>query len=232
MKNNRSNYVIGVDYGTDSVRSVLVDAADGREIASSIFLYPRWAEGRYCDPARNQFRQHPLDYSYGLEATIKDCLRKSPGAAEYVKAISVDTTGSTPVAVDRQGVPLALTPGFEDNPNAMFILWKDHTAIEEAAEINRHGAQQKKNYLSYSGGIYSSEWYWAKALHVLRTDEAVRKACYTWVEHCDWIPFLLTGGADAHEIRRSRCAAGIRRCGRMISAAIRRMISFPRWTRF
>src|ERR1700749_894396 len=107
-------FVIGVDYGSDSVRSVIVDAADGREIASSVFEYPRWKQGLYCDPAANRFRQHPLDYIEGLETTIKDCLKAAgPGAAQYIKGLSVDTTGSTPVAVDERGVPLALTTGFE-----------------------------------------------------------------------------------------------------------------------
>jgi len=203
------HYVIGIDYGTDSVRSVLVSTADGAELASSVFLYPRWMDGQFCDPTRNQFRQHPQDYLLGLEATVRDCLRKAGlGAAAKVKAISVDTTGSSPVAVDRTGTPLALRPEFHENPNAMFVLWKDHTAVAEAAEINAHVTRYKPNYLTYVGGTYSAEWYWAKLLHVLRIDQAVRKSCYTWVEHCDWIPFLLTGGTQADEIKRSRCAAG------------------------
>ncbi len=202
-------FVIGVDYGTDSVRSVIVNATNGAEIASSVFNYPRWQKGKFCDAAYNQFRQHPLDYIEGLEQTIKDCLKKAgPHAATAIKAISVDTTGSTPVGVNEAGIPLALTAGFENNPNAMFVLWKDHTGIKEAAEINQHALKFDINYLQYVGGIYSSEWFWAKLLHVLRTDEQVRKACYTWVEHCDWIPFLLTGGKNADEIKRGRCSAG------------------------
>lgn len=203
-------YVIGVDYGSDSVRSVLVNAADGQEISSSVFNYPRWQKGLFCDPSVNQFRQHPLDYTEGLEHTIKECIRKAGGqtAAAAVRAISVDTTGSTPVAVNEAGLPLALLPEFENNPHAMFILWKDHTAVKEAAEINAHATKYGTNYLDYEGGIYSSEWFWAKLLRTLRTDQQVREACYSWVEHCDWIPFLLTGGSDSKEIRRSRCAAG------------------------
>ena len=203
-------YVIGVDYGSDSVRSVLVNAGNGEEISSSVFNYPRWQKGLYCDPAINQFRQHPLDYTEGLEHTIKDCLAKASGrvAADAVKAIAVDTTGSTPVAVNAAGTPLALTPDFEENPHAMFVLWKDHTAVKEAAQINEHALKYKINYLDYEGGIYSSEWFWAKLLRTLRTDEKVREACYSWVEHCDWIPFLLTGGNDVKEMKRSRCAAG------------------------
>ena len=202
--------VIGLDYGSDSVRAVLVDAVSGRQIASAVFNYPRWKQGLFCDASKNQFRQHPLDYIEGLEYTIKSCIQQAGGAlaVKAVKAISVDTTGSTPIAVNRQGTPLALTKGFEENPDAMFVLWKDHTSVKEAAEINEHAKQFNTNYLQYVGGIYSSEWFWAKLLHVLRVNEQVRGACYSWVEHCDWIPFLLTGGSDVHEMKRSRCAAG------------------------
>src|SRR5690606_19599017 len=173
-------FVIGVDYGTDSVRSVLVNAQNGTEVSSAIFYYPRWKRGEFCNPAKNQFRQHPLDYIEGLEATIKECLRSAgEEVAKKVKAISVDTTGSTPVAVDESGIPLSLKPEFRDNPNAMFVLWKDHTAIKEAEEINKHAEKFDVNYLKYVGGIYSSEWYWSKLLHVLREDEAVRDNVYS-----------------------------------------------------
>lgn len=208
MSNNQ--LVIGVDYGSDSVRSVIVNAANGEEIASSVFNYPRWRDGKYCVPAENQFRQHPQDYIDGLKATIKDCIAQAGGEAiaKNIKGISVDTTGSTPVAVDTTGTPLALTPGFESNPNAMFVLWKDHTSVKEAAQINEHATKFDTNYLKYVGGIYSSEWFWAKLLHVLRVDKSVRDAAASWVEHCDWIPFLLTGGNDVKAIKRGRCSAG------------------------
>ena len=202
-------FVIGVDYGTDSVRSVIVDALNGREIASSVYYYPRWKEGQFCNASINQFRQHPLDYVEGLESTIKDCIKIAGGEiAKAIKGISVDTTGSTPVAVDSTGTPLALNPQFKSNPNAMFILWKDHTAVNEAAAINKHAEQFDINYLKYSGGIYSSEWFWAKLLHTIRIDEEVRNAMHSWVEHCDWIPFLLTGGKEVADIKRGRCSAG------------------------
>ena len=203
------SFVIGVDYGSDSVRSIIADTSNGDEIASSVFYYPRWRNGLYCNVSENQFRQHPLDYVEGLEATIKECLLKAgPAVTAKIKAISIDTTGSTPVAVDKTGTPLALTPGFEENPHAMFVLWKDHTATKEAAEINAHAEKFPVNYLQNVGGIYSSEWFWAKLLHILRVDEFVRNACYSWVEHCDWIPFLLTGGNDVHQMKRSVCSAG------------------------
>jgi len=206
----KDQFVIGVDYGTDSVRSVIINALNGEEIASSVYEYPRWKDGLYCDAPNNQFRQHPLDYVEGLEITIKDCIKKAGGQsiARNIKGLSVDTTGSSPVAVDKTGTPLALTQAFKENPNAMFVLWKDHTSVEEAAQINAHAPKFGINYLKYVGGIYSSEWFWAKLLHVLLIDEGVRNATYSWVEHCDWIPFLLTGGKGADEIKRGRCSAG------------------------
>ncbi|MGY2132879.1 ribulokinase [Hymenobacter sp. HD11105] len=199
-------YVIGVDYGTDSVRALLVNARTGAEVAQAVHYYARWKKLLYCKPARNQFRQHPLDYIEGLEATIRQVAQKVP--AEQIVGIAVDTTGSTPCAVDENGTALAMTPGFEENPNAMFVLWKDHTALAEAAEIN-HKARTwgGEDYTKYEGGIYSSEWFWAKIMHVVREDEAVAKAAYSWMEHCDWVTLLLTGG-NLSDFKRSRCAAG------------------------
>ncbi|HVB02511.1 MAG TPA: ribulokinase [Chitinophagaceae bacterium] len=207
---DRDKFVIGVDFGTDSVRSILADARSGAEIASAVFYYPRWRDGLFCNPSENQFRQHPLDYTEGLEYTIKECLRLAGGArtAASVKGISADTTGSTPVAVDVSGTPLSMLPGFETNPNAMFVLWKDHTSLKEAAELNLHARNFDTNYLQFVGGVYSSEWFWAKLLHILRVDAQVRKASFSWVEHCDWIPFLLTGGTRVSAMKRGVCAAG------------------------
>ena len=204
-----TTYVIGVDFGTDSVRSVLVSTETGEELATSVFEYPRWKAGLYCDAGNNQFRQHPLDYIEGLEYTVRACTDQAgPAVAKQVIGLSVDTTGSTPVAVDAHGVPLSLLPEFSENPNAMFILWKDHTSVNEAAEINAHALRFETNYLQYVGGIYSSEWFWAKLLHVFREDEQVRAATHSWVEHCDWIPFLLCGGTQVSDIKRGVCSAG------------------------
>ena len=203
------SYVIGVDYGTDSVRSIVVNAATGQELAASVFFYPRWKKQLYCNASENQFRQHPLDYLEGLESTIKDCVEQvGPVVAKNIKGIAVDTTGSTPVAVDATGTPLALRPEFAENPNAMFVLWKDHTSVAEAAAINAHATKFDTNYLQYVGGIYSSEWFWAKLLHVLKADEKVAGAIHSWVEHCDWIPFVLTGGTHVSAIKRGVCSAG------------------------
>jgi L-ribulokinase len=202
-------YVIGLDYGSDSARAVIVEAISGEEIASSVKHYPRWVEGKYCDPAKDQYRQHPLDYVEVMEFIIKDALDQAgKGVAENVVGMSFDTTGSTPVFVNEAGIPLAMLPEFAENPNAMFVLWKDHTAVKEAAEINELARKWKVDYTQYEGGIYSSEWVWAKALHVLRQDEQVRKAAYSWIEHCDWMPALITGTQKPSEVIRSRCAAG------------------------
>ncbi|MBV2226531.1 MAG: ribulokinase [Sphingobacterium mizutaii] len=205
----RGNYVIGIDFGTDSVRSILVNANNGEEVSSDVFYYPRWAKGLYNDAEKNQFRQHPLDYIEGITATIKRCLELAgPERASQVVAISVDTTGSTPIAINKEGVPLSLLPEFAENPNAMFILWKDHTAVAEAKEINTHAEKYDNNYLKYVGGVYSSEWFWSKILHISRVDERIRDQAYTWIEHCDWVPFLLTGENSADEVKRGVCAAG------------------------
>lgn len=208
MENEK--YVIGLDYGTDSVRAVIVNASNGEEVASSVNYYTRWMEGKYCDPSANRFRQHPLDYLEGLENTIKHCINLvSPEVQQKIRGISVDTTGSTPVAVNKEGVPLSLMAGFEENPNAMFVLWKDHTAVEEAAEINEVSRTWGgADYTRFEGGVYSSEWFWAKVLHIIRKDEKVREYAYSWVEHCDWIPAILTGNTDPISMKRSRCAAG------------------------
>ena len=203
-------YVIGLDYGTDSVRSVVVDTDNGETVGTSVFEYPRWKKGLYCDSSANRFRQHPLDYIEGMEHSVKEALKGlSADITENIVGITVDTTGSTPVAVDKEGVPLSLKPGFENDPDAMFVLWKDHTAVKEAAEINELARSWGgTDYTKYEGGVYSSEWFWSKILHVLRSSGKVRENAFSWVEHCDWIPALLTGNTDPLALKRSRCAAG------------------------
>ncbi len=204
------NYVLGIDFGTDSVRTVLIDAANGHEAASAVFFYPRWNQGLFCDPSRNRFRQHPKDYLEGLEHSVRQCLSQGPaGCGDKVAALSIDTTGSTPAPIGRDGTLLSLRPEFAENPNAMFILWKDHTAVQEAEEINRTSRTWGgTDFTRYCGGIYSSEWFFAKILHILRRDKAVQKEAFSWVEHCDWIPAVLTGTTAPERMKRSACAAG------------------------
>ena len=205
----KDSYVIGVDYGTDSVRALLVNTTSGEELATSLFAYPRWNKGLFCDEMKNCFRQHPLDYIEGLEYVIGEVLKNNPEVSAHVKAISIDTTGSTPAPVNENGTPLALLPEFADNPNAMFVLWKDHTAVKEAEEINSISRSWGGvDYTKYSGGIYSSEWFWSKILHIIREDEAVNKAGFSWMEHSDWMPALLCGKMNPSNLERNRCTAG------------------------
>ncbi len=204
-----TKYTIGLDFGSDSVRALVVNVETGDEVATAVCYYPQWMEGKFCVPHENQFRQHPQDYIDAMVDVVTRSLADAGSdVAKNVIGIGVDTTGSTPCPVDESGQPLALSADFADNPNAMFHLWKDHTAIKEAAEINELNQNSDTDYLQYVGGIYSSEWYWAKIARTNRVDEKVRDAAYTWVEHCDWIPFLLTGGSSANDLKRSVCAAG------------------------
>ena len=176
----RTNYLLGVDFGSDSVRCLVVDAADGSELASAVVAYPRWAERLYCDPAHNRYRQHPLDYVESLEASVRQALAAcGRDVADAVCGISFDTTASTPALTDAKGTPLALLPEFAEEPDAMFVLWKDHTALAEADEINDLARKWEIDYTRYSGGTYSCEWVWAKMLHCLRRSPGLRAAAYS-----------------------------------------------------
>ena len=207
MSNNP--HVLGLDFGTDSVRAVLVDATDGTTRASEVSWYRRWKEGKYCEPSKNQFRQHVADHVEGMEASIQGVVKASGIDPHLIKGICVDTTGSSPIPVNKEGTALCLTPEFQENPNGMMVLWKDHTAIKEAEEIN-HRARNwgGEDYTRFEGGIYSTEWFWAKILHVAREDKAIQKAAYSWMEHCDLMTYILTGCENLKDFRRSRCAAG------------------------
>lgn len=202
-------YVIGLDYGSDSARALVVNAESGEILASSVKYYPRWKKGLYCNPKINQWRQHPKDYLEVMESSVNEALSKcSPEVAKNVVGIAFDTTGSTPSFTDQTGTPLAMLPEFAENPNAMFVLWKDHTAIKEAAEINDKCRANDIDYTQYEGGIYSAEWFWAKAMHVLREDKQVAEKAYSIVEYCEWLPAVLTGVNKSSDIVRSRCACG------------------------
>ncbi len=207
-------YAIGLDYGTNSCRSLLVDIETGEELGSTVFPYPSGTLGILTDPADpNVARQNPRDYLQGMETIIKGALEHAREAdpnfdAGEVIGIGIDTTGSTPIPVDSEGAPLAFKPEFSSNLNAHVWLWKDHTAHEEAARITELAREMRPEYLAKCGGIYSSEWWWSKIWRCCKVDPEVFAAAYSWVEHCDWIPAVLTGTTDPSSMKRSVCAAG------------------------
>ena len=206
-------YSIGLDYGTSSVRGLLVDVSSGEELASSVFPYPHGKAGILLDERDPDVaRQHPQDYLDGAQSVIKGVLDQAssrPGfAPDQVIGLGVDTTGSTPIPVDADGTPLALKPEFEGNLAALVYLWKDHTGHAEAAEITALAAKMRPQYLLKCGGIYSAEWYWSKVLRCLRAAPGVFEAAYTWVEHSDWLPAVLSGETHPDHLKRDICAAG------------------------
>jgi len=179
-KETKPKYVIGIDYGTDSCRAVIIDTANGYEISSATAAYPRWSQGLYCDPRINQFRQHPLDYIESLEVVMQQIHEKTgQDALPFVEGIAIDTTGSTPCLISDTLCPLAMLPDFKDDPDAMFILWKDHSSTEEAFEITELARKWSIDYTMYEGGVYSSEWFWAKLLHIARTNPNTIKAGFS-----------------------------------------------------
>lgn len=203
----KKDFVIGLDYGSDSVRAVLVDAHSGEQIAEAVHAYERWKQGLYCDAAESRFRQHPKDYLEGLHVVLHGILDPHPEIAPLVRAISVDTTASTPCLTDEHLQPLSLRDEFKDNPDAMFVLWKDHTGVEEAAEIERACAASPINYTQVSGYHYSAECFWAKVLHLLRTNADIRREARSVVECSDYITATLTGTTDPAKNRMGHCNA-------------------------
>lgn len=207
-------YVIGMDYGTNSVRCLVVNAQNGREIGTSVFEYPSGQAGILLDKNdHNVARQNPADYLKGLEVTVQEATRQAQKtdtkfSPDQVVGIGVDTTGSTPIPVDAEGVPLAMKPEFKKNLNACVWLWKDHTGYAEAATITERAAEMRPEFLAKCGGTYSSEWFFSKIWHCLNADKKVFEAAYTWVEHADWIPAVLTGTDHPDHLKRCRCAAG------------------------
>ncbi len=207
-------YSLGLDYGTNSVRALLVNTNNGREIATYVHNYKRGVDGIILDRKNpNLARQDPQDYVESMEICIKQVINqtkkkiKNFSSGEII-GIGVDTTGSTPIPVDEKGQPLSFRKEFRNNPNAMAWLWKDHTGYEEAEEITELAKKRNEPYLAKCGGVYSSEWFFSKILHCLRTDSKVFESAYSWVELADFIPGLLTGKQSPAELKRSVCAAG------------------------
>jgi L-ribulokinase len=207
-------YALGLDFGTNSCRSLLVDIESGFEAASHVFPYPSGQDGVITDASDpNLARQNPADYLLGIETTIRGAVQKAMESEpefrpESIIGIGVDTTGSSPMPVDAGGQPLCFQRGFRENPDAMVWLWKDHTGHEEAARITQVASETRPQYLSRIGGTYSSEWWWSKILHCRNVAKDVFDAAASWVEICDWIPAVLTGELSPKKIRRSVCAAG------------------------
>ena len=209
-----AKYAIGLDYGTNSVRALIVNVANGREVGTAVWNYAHGTNGvilAQADP--NLARQHPADYVQGAEETIRGALAEAKKSVkgfkpEDVIGIGVDTTGSTPMPVDANGTPLALTSRFADTPAAMAWLWKDHTGVAEAAEITALARESRPHYLAKCGGTYSSEWFFSKILRCLRVAPEVFDAAYTWVEIADWIPATLTGTEAPGRLVVGVCAAG------------------------
>jgi len=209
-----SKYSIGLDFGTNSCRSLIVDCANGKELASAVFPYPSGKEGVILDSADPHLaRQNPADYLLGIETTIKKALKKAKEvhpkfSPKDIIGIGVDTTGSSPLPVDIDGQPLCFGKKFRKNPAAMVWLWKDHTGYAEAAQITELAAKMRPQYLSKIGGTYSSEWWWSKILHCKNTAPEVFEDAHSWVEICDWIPAHLVSELHPNRIKRSICAAG------------------------
>ena len=207
-------YTIGLDYGTNSCRCVMVNTANGEEVGAAIYEYETGDHGIILDKCdHNVARQNPADYVKGIEVTIKKAMAAAKKAdkkfrAESVIGIGVDTTGSTPLPVDKNGMPLGMLKEFKKNPNAMAWLWKDHTSHAEAAEITALAHKEHPEYLAKCGGVYSSEWFFSKILHCLRVDSKVFDVAYSWVECCDFLTGILTGTSNPTILKRSRCAAG------------------------
>ncbi len=207
-------YTIGLDYGTNSCRALIVDIDDGTELASSVFLYPSGENGIILDSSDpNLARQNPKDYLDGITATILGAIQKAkknnPTFNSFnIVGIGVDTTGSSPIPVDKQGNPLSFSEKFKNNPNAMCWLWRDHTSFKEAQQITHLAEKIRPEYLAKIGGTYSSEWYWSKILHCKNIDPEIFNEAYSFVELCDYIPAVLTGEINPDKIKRSVCAAG------------------------
>ncbi len=208
-----AQYTIGLDYGTNSVRALVVNVANGAEVAAAVWTYSHGTQGVILSRDPNLARQHPADYLSGAAITIKQALATAKKAVKGFKAsqvigIGVDTTGSTPLPVDANGQPLAFQKKFAGNPAAMAWLWKDHTGVNEAAAITTLAKKLRPQYLAKCGGTYSSEWFWSKILKCLRVAPEVFNAAYSWVELADYVPAALTGTEHPEQFIAGVCAAG------------------------
>jgi L-ribulokinase len=206
-------FTLGLDYGTNSVRALIVRCSDGAELGSAVTSYPSGHQGVLLDPKDHHVaRQHPGDYLVGLEQSVAAALaqawRRRGFSADRVVGIGVDSTGSSPIPVDAANRPLALQSKWRKSLAAQCWLWKDHTSVDEAARITELAAKHRPEFLAKCGNTYSSEWFWAKLWHCLNTAPNVFRAAHSWVELADWIPSVLAGIEDPKQIVRGVCMAG------------------------
>ncbi len=204
---------LGVDFGSNSVRALVVDCADGREIATAVFDYPSGEQGVLLDPRDPHLaRQNPADYVLGLERSVRAALEAAEATGGFSRAevigVGVDTTGSTPIPVDARCRPLALDPEWRGNLAAQAWLWKDHTGATEAMAITALARDCAPRYLAPIGGTYSSEWFWSKIWHCLRVAPDVFDAAASWLELADYVPALLAGVTSPRQVVRGVCPAG------------------------
>lgn len=204
---------VGLDFGTNSVRAIVVDCADGQLLGSAVSGYPSGDHGVLLDAADPHLaRQNPADYAVGLEAAVREALAAARMGhdlpADGVIGIGVDATASTPLPVDEENRPLALDPAWRDRLAAHAWLWKDHTATEEAVEITETARAHAPEYVAPIGGTYSPEWFWSKIWRCRNVAPDVFDAAASWVELCDYVPSLLAGVTRPADIARSVCAAG------------------------
>ena len=209
-----ARYSIGLDFGTNSCRALIVNISDGQELASHVFDYPSGDAGVIIDSKNpNLARQNPADYLQGITVTIREAIKKAEVADKNFSpdktiGIGIDTTGSSPMPVNVDGTPLCFLEKFKNNPSAMVWLWKDHTSYAEAEQITELAAKEHPEYLAKIGGVYSSEWYWSKIFHCSKEDKEVFDSAYSFVEICDWIPAILSGDTKPDNLKRSVCASG------------------------
>jgi L-ribulokinase len=206
-------FTIGVDFGTNSVRALIVRSSDGAEYGSRVVNYPSGAQGVLLDPMDGQLaRQHPGDYIFGLEQSIRGALAEASAKRDFdasqVVGIGLDSTGSSPLPVDEKNRPLAFSERWKEELSAQCWLWKDHTAWREAAKITDLAGRLRPRFIAKCGGVYSSEWFWAKIWRCLTVAPHTFEAAHSWVELADWAPSLLAGITDPRVIRRGVCAAG------------------------
>lgn len=208
-----SRYAIGVDYGTNSVRALIVNVENGEEVGTKVFNYPSGSQGILLDKKDpNLARQNPADYIKGFivasAGAVKEAKKKRGFDPAQIVGVGVDTTGSTPIPVDRDGMPLGMQPKFKKDLAAHAWLWKDHTGHAEAAQITDTARKAGVPYLAKCGGEYSSEWFWSKIWRCQRAAPAVFKAAYSWVECADFVPAYITGNLNPLTMKRCICAAG------------------------